>query len=590
MDRTAQLLDVGPARLDVEPYGAGEPLLLLAGTSCSVDWWRPELCEALAAHGLLVIRYDQRHTGRSTSDPPGQPSYGLPDLVSDAVRLLDALDVGGAHWVGFSQSGCVAQLAALDHPDRVRSLTLVSSRATGHGPAVPDLPEVSEALLAAWNEEGEEPSSGDPAAVVEMLVEGERTLAGTELDEEHARAIARSCVERSLQVRSAVTNHPMADQGPRWRERLGEIAAPCLVLHGTADPLFPLGNGEALAREIPGARLERLPGVGHELPPRVWEAVSSLSRRLPAGSRASGAIRRSAVVRSTSPGLVDVDDRHPDARERDTSPIGDGSRGGPNPADRLDRAYPVLHAERDVRAEAVTSQIHPDERVGGVAHADQARSGIERRGEPRPGTEQSRHPRDGSERDVELRGEGFCKRARRHRSSSIVWVRCRRSVTVMSTPDTFSVVCAARRRATSARSRAIRSGMEVPYGTLTSSRTRTGSPGTVTSPSKQQRPTRTPGTSFSAARSAPRSAPSVIPASTSAPSTTTGMRRPARASIAIPARMLCTQLSSTSGSAAVSAATSAGVSSRRRVSASSAIRQPAEASIEGFTGVRPASR
>lgn len=61
MDRTAQL-DVGAAPLDVECYGAGEPLLLLAGTSCSVDWWRPELCEALAAHGLLVIRYDQRHT------------------------------------------------------------------------------------------------------------------------------------------------------------------------------------------------------------------------------------------------------------------------------------------------------------------------------------------------------------------------------------------------------------------------------------------------------------------------------------------------------------------------------------------------
>jgi pimeloyl-ACP methyl ester carboxylesterase len=65
----------------------------------------------------------------------------------------------------------------------------------------------------------------------------------------------------------------MAEQGPRWRERLAGLGVPTLVLHGDRDPLFPLGNATALAEEIPHARLVVLPGVGHELPRRVWPQV-----------------------------------------------------------------------------------------------------------------------------------------------------------------------------------------------------------------------------------------------------------------------------------------------------------------------------
>lgn len=259
---------------------SGDPrdpaVLLVAGTSCSMDWWPAELCGLLVDRGLFVIRFDQRDTGRASFDEPGRPSYSLPDLVSDAVGVLDAHDIGAAHWVGFSQGGWVCQLAALDHPERVRSLTLLSTRPTGHGPADPGLPEVSEDLLATWEAATEDPDWEVPDEVVDHLVAGERSLAGAEFDEVHARHVARSCVRRARQVRSAIANHPIADQGPRWRHRLGDIDLPCVVVHGTADPLFPIGNAEALAAEIPGARLETLSGIGHELPPRTWDRVVDL--------------------------------------------------------------------------------------------------------------------------------------------------------------------------------------------------------------------------------------------------------------------------------------------------------------------------
>ncbi|TDD16876.1 alpha/beta hydrolase, partial [Kribbella turkmenica] len=166
--------------------------------------------------------------------------------------------------------GWVSQLAALDHPSRVGSLVLVSTRATGHGQADADLPEVSPRLLQTWAEADDEPDWSDDDAVLDYLVGGERSLAGPLLDEASVREVCRSFLRRTGDVRAALTNHPIADQGPRWRERLSQITAPTLVLHGERDPLFPPANAVRLAAEIPGARLRVVPEVGHELPRKAW--------------------------------------------------------------------------------------------------------------------------------------------------------------------------------------------------------------------------------------------------------------------------------------------------------------------------------
>jgi pimeloyl-ACP methyl ester carboxylesterase len=274
------------AELAVEVIGEAEhPLVLLvAGADCSMDWWRPEFCAELVALGLRVIRYDQRGTGETTLGPPGGRREGLPTALGDALAVLDAAqaveldDVApdparDAHWVAFSAGGWVAQLAALDDPDRVRSLTLVSTRPTGPGSADPDLPEVTDQLASTWEHPRPEPDWNDEAAAVQHLIDVDRDYAGDDFDEVHERAIWTATVRRSPGMHRDEGGADVFDASVRWRERLESLRVPTTVLHGTADPLFPIGNGEALAREIPGARLVRLSGVGHELPPRAWAAV-----------------------------------------------------------------------------------------------------------------------------------------------------------------------------------------------------------------------------------------------------------------------------------------------------------------------------
>ncbi|QYG91457.1 alpha/beta fold hydrolase [Iamia sp. SCSIO 61187] len=260
------------------PGHLGPPVLLVAGTGGSMDFWRPDLCAALAAAGLRVIRFDQRDTGAASADPAGAPSYGLPDLVDDALAVLDATGVDAAHWVGFSQGGWVAQLAAVRHPHRVASLTLVASRPVAHGPNDPDLPEVRDELMEAFAASAPPPPPGDAEAWVEYLVAGERPFGSdrSPFAADDARALAAVVVERTRDLEAMVTNHPIAPQGDRWRERLGEVTVPVAVVHGEDDPLFPLGNGEALARELATATLHAIPGMGHELPARVRPTVAAV--------------------------------------------------------------------------------------------------------------------------------------------------------------------------------------------------------------------------------------------------------------------------------------------------------------------------
>ena len=257
--------------LCVETFGDGaDPaLLLIHGAGNSMLSWDERLCRRLADGGRFVIRYDLRDAGRSASYEPGAPPYGLRDLVADAAGLLDGLGRPSAHIVGLSTGGTIGQLLALDHPDRVATLTLVASTPGIPGQEAPDLPGAAPDLFA---DGPAEPDWSDRAAVIDHLVESERPFS-PRFDERAMRELAARVADHTTNPAS-VSNVYALDPGEPWRDRLGRITAPTLVIHGADDPLFPYDHARALAREIPGADLLPVEHMGHEyFPPATWDLV-----------------------------------------------------------------------------------------------------------------------------------------------------------------------------------------------------------------------------------------------------------------------------------------------------------------------------
>src|SRR5215470_14081254 len=274
-----RIIEVNGVDLCVDTAGdrADPAILLIGGMGASMDWWEEEFCQRLASGhgqgGRFVIRYDHRDTGQSVSYPPGAPGYTGADLAADAVGVLDAFGRRSAQLAGISMGGALAQQVALAHPERVDSLVLIST-----SPAVPvrsGLPPMSEELRAYFAAEVPLPDWTERTAVIDYIVGYEQRLEAAEyFDEAHVRALVERIVDRTNDMAASVMNHAVAEEGEPAPGRLDQIAAPTLVIHGTADPLFPFGHGEALAREIPQAELLPLQGVGHQMPPRpYWASV-----------------------------------------------------------------------------------------------------------------------------------------------------------------------------------------------------------------------------------------------------------------------------------------------------------------------------
>jgi pimeloyl-ACP methyl ester carboxylesterase len=272
------VLPVGDVELCVDTVGSPtDPALLLIGTTVAA--WDDEFVERLT--GRFVIRYDLRDAGRSTTVDPDSPGYTLRDLVADAVGVLDGLGIAHAHVAGLATSGFIAQLLALDHPSRVASLALIGTRPVAPGPVDDNLPEHSPAVMAHF---GSAPPVDwtDRTSILDCAVATARAFSGSPgFDAGEARVHAAAVLDRSGPHPASARNGLMStvfsklDCAPRWRERLPEITAPTLVVHGAADPFFPLGNAEALAEEIPGAILKVLDGVGAELPRRAHAEVAT---------------------------------------------------------------------------------------------------------------------------------------------------------------------------------------------------------------------------------------------------------------------------------------------------------------------------
>ncbi len=268
-----RMIEANGAELCTDAFGRSDnrPVLLVMGMSASMVWWDEEFCARLADERRFVIRYDHRDTGRSVIHEPGNPGYTASDLVADAAGVLDAYELDAADIVGMSMGGALAQLLALDFPDRVLSLTLIST-----SPATPgerDLP-LGEARLRRFLATVQV-DWADAASVVDYLVGYWRVLWGEQraFGEAQIRELAQHDVARARDV-AAAQNHGMLRDEDRARGPLSSITAPTLVIHGTDDPMFPLEHGIALANEIPGARLLPLQGAGHGLDPADWETVT----------------------------------------------------------------------------------------------------------------------------------------------------------------------------------------------------------------------------------------------------------------------------------------------------------------------------
>jgi pimeloyl-ACP methyl ester carboxylesterase len=277
-----------------ETFGdrSDRPLLLIMGLGAPMTWWDDEFCQKLTERGFFVIRYDNRDTGRSSrmrgrvyapaayllrSSP-----YTLTDMADDAAALLDELNLPAAHVAGASMGGMIAQTLAITHPERVLSLTSIMSTTGGRRVGGPTA-RAAQMLL------GRAPKTRE--AYLSYLVRTFRIIGspGYRFDEGRMRDRAATTydrgVNRSGTVRQLAAIVSSRDRAPALRK----LKIPAMVIHGERDPLVHVSGGRATAKAIPGAELDVVPGMGHDLPhvlwPRFVDAIArTADRHLPAGS------------------------------------------------------------------------------------------------------------------------------------------------------------------------------------------------------------------------------------------------------------------------------------------------------------------
>jgi pimeloyl-ACP methyl ester carboxylesterase len=268
-----RLINVNGAELCTESFGdpADPPIVLVMGIGASMLWWQDGFCRLLAGHGRFVIRYDQRDTGQSTTYEPGRPGYTGGDLLADAVGVLDGYRLAPAHLVGVSAGGALVQLLALDFPNLVRSLVLISTSPATPGdrslpPPTAAFGQFVRSATVDWP---------DADSVIDYLTAYARVLAGDErrFEEAEVRDLVRRDAARARDL-AALQNHELLEDDDKPRKPLSSIDAPTLVIHGSADPVFPLPHGQALASEIPSARLLRLEGAGHGVQRADWDVIT----------------------------------------------------------------------------------------------------------------------------------------------------------------------------------------------------------------------------------------------------------------------------------------------------------------------------
>jgi pimeloyl-ACP methyl ester carboxylesterase len=251
------------------------PVLLINGWSLQLTDWQPDFLRALADQGFYVIYFDNRDVGLSSwfdADPgddadsaehPGGVPYSIADMTADTVGLLDSLVIGSAHVVGYSMGGMIAQTLALEYPDRVRTLTSISS--TTGDPEVGQMHAETLAMLVAPT-----PQSRAEAAEWNLAVWRVIGSPGFPLDEEAVRVRGAANFDRAHHPAGIQRQFAAIMNQPDRTRSLADVNVPTLVIHGDADALVDASGGVATAAAIRGARLRLISRLGHDLHPDLF--------------------------------------------------------------------------------------------------------------------------------------------------------------------------------------------------------------------------------------------------------------------------------------------------------------------------------
>lgn len=283
----------GAIEYEVEGREDGTPIVLITGLGAQLVRWSPTLRGALVERGYRVIRLDNRDAGLSRHfAEAGRPdlkavaaalrdggtpdlAYRLDDMADDVTVLMDALGVAAAHVVGSSMGGFIAQLLAIRHRERVRSLTLIMT-STGN-PELPGPPPEVQAMLAARAQPGV--SAADAAVANARLI----ASPGYPFDEERVRARIAAETERGSNGDSYLRQRAAILAAGDRREALRRLNVPTIVIHGDADLLVRVEAGRDVAANIPGAELRVIPGMGHEIPealvPEIVDAIEAVAAK-----------------------------------------------------------------------------------------------------------------------------------------------------------------------------------------------------------------------------------------------------------------------------------------------------------------------
>jgi len=285
--------------LEYETFGdPGDPaILLVMGLGIQLLGWDEKFCRMLVERGFFVIRYDNRDVGLSSKmeDAPipdlfaliagdaSSAAYTIDDMTEDAAGLLDALGIAAAHVVGISMGGMIAQALAINHPERVLSLTSIMSTTGDRNVGQP-----RETALPALIS----PSPADRDGFIEYQLGLFRLIGspGYPADEDRIRGVIAASYDRMNYPIGFMRQLAGVTASPDRTQALGSVQVPTLVIHGEDDPLIQVSGGEATAKAVPGAKLVKIPGMGHDFPPQLWptfvDAIVENAERARAGAQA----------------------------------------------------------------------------------------------------------------------------------------------------------------------------------------------------------------------------------------------------------------------------------------------------------------